>query len=223
MQERNQRATKAELEEDEFLEWILRAIEYLKERSQLFIGGAVAIVAVIAIASFMQTQRAEARERAATLLFEATIADRSGQVDQVIRIGQQLVDDLAGTPAAAQGMILLGNRYFALGRYADAQRLYNQYLDAHGDLDALVYAAQTGLAACREAQGDLEGAARDYIRYADEHPDNPPSALALMQAARCYAQLGDVGQRREALERITRQHALTPVAQRAREQLGVML
>ncbi len=116
MQERNQRATKAELEEDEFLEWILRAIEYLKERSQLFIGGAVAIVAVIAIASFMQTQRAEARERAATLLFEATIADRSGQVDQVIRIGQQLVDDLAGTPAAAQGMILLGNRYFALGQ-----------------------------------------------------------------------------------------------------------
>ena len=46
MQERKQRVTKAELEEDEFLEWVLRAIEYLKQRSQLFIGGAVAIVAV---------------------------------------------------------------------------------------------------------------------------------------------------------------------------------
>ena len=223
MQERTKRATKAELEEDEFLEWVLRAIEYLKARAQLFIGAAVAVVAVIVIASFMQTQRTEARERAAALLFEATIADRSGQTDQVIRIGQQLVDDFAGTPAAAQGMIMLGNRYFALGRYADAERLYGQYLDAHGDRDALIYAAHTGLAACREAKGDLEGAARDYVAYADQNPASPPSALALMQAARCYAQLGDTIRRRELLERVTQQHSLTPVAQRAREQLSMML
>jgi len=223
MQERKQRVTKAELEEDEFLEWVLRAIEYLKQRSQLFIGGAVAIGAVIAITSFMKTQRAEAHERAATLLFEATVADRSGQVDQVLRIGQQLVDDFAGTPAGSQGMIVLGNRYFSLGRYADAQRLFRQYLDTDGDLDALVFAARTGLAACREAQGDLEGAARDYVQYADDNPESTPSALALMQAARCYEQLGDAARRRETLERVTRQHPLTPVAQRAREQLTMMM
>ncbi|MDA0337344.1 MAG: tetratricopeptide repeat protein [bacterium] len=223
MQERNKRATKAELEEDEFLEWVLRSIEYLKTHAQLIVGGVVGIVAVIAIVSFMQTQRGEASERAAALLFEATIADRSGQVDQVIRIGQQLVDTYAGTSAAAQGMVLLGNRYFTLGRYADAERLYHQYLDAHGDLDALTYAAVTGLAACREAKGDLEGAARDYVAYADNHPVSPPSALALMQAARCYAQLGDVVRRRETLERVTQQHSATPVAQRAREQLGMMM
>jgi len=223
MQERNKRPTKAELEEDEFLEWILRAIEYIKQRAQLFIGGAVAIVAVVAITSFMQTQQAEARERAAALLFEATLADRSGQVDQVIRIGQQLVDKFAETPAGSQGMIVLGNRYFTLGRYADAQRLYQQYLDGKGDQDALVYAAQTGLAACRVAQGDIQGAAQDYVRYADENPKNPPSALALMQAARCYGQLGDAPNRRSVLERVTRQHPRTPVAQRAREQLNMML
>lgn len=223
MQERKQRATKAELEEDEFLEWILRAIEYLKQRAQIFVGGAVAVVAIIAIASFMQTQRLEARERAAALLFEATLADRSGQVDQVIRVGQQLVDDFSGTPAAAQGMILLGNRYFSLGRYADAKRMYQQYLDTEGELDALLFAAHTGLAACREAQGDLEGAALDYVRFADDNSDSPTSALALMQAARCFGQLGDAQQQREMLERVTRQHAQTPVAQRAREHLNMMM
>jgi len=223
MRERNKRATKAEIEEDEFLEWVLRAIEYLKARAQLFIGSAVAIVAVIAIVSSMQTQRTEARERAAALLFEATIADRSGQTDQVISLGQQLVDDFAGTPAAAQGMIMLGNRYFGLGRYADAKRLYHQYIEAHGDQNALIYAALTGLAACREANGDLEGAARDYVAYADNNPASPPSALALMQAARCYGQLGDTARRRELLERVTQQHSLTPVAQRAKEQLSMMM
>ncbi len=84
MQERNKRATKAELEEDEFLEWVLRSIEYLKTHAQLIVGGVVGIVAIIAIVSFMQTQRGEANERAAALLFEATVADRSGQTDQVI-------------------------------------------------------------------------------------------------------------------------------------------
>jgi tetratricopeptide (TPR) repeat protein len=223
MNERTKRPSKAELEEDEFLEWVLRSIEYLKARAQLFIGGAVAIVAVIAIASFMQTQRAEARERAAALLFEATVADRAGQTEQVLTIGQQLVDTFAGTPAAAQGMVLLGNRFYALGRYADAERLYRQYLDAHGDGEALTYAAVTGLAACREAKGDLAGAASDYLAYADGHPSSPPSALALMQAARCYGQLGDAAKRREILERVTQQHSQTPVAQRAREQLGLMM
>lgn len=223
MQERNQRATKADLEEDEFLEWVLRAIQYFKERAQLFIGGAVAIVAVFAIISFLQTQKEEARERASALLFEATIADRSGQTDQVIRLSQQLVNEYSGTPAAAQGVILLANRYFALGRYPDAERLYQQYLDTYGDLDALVYAARTGLAACREASGDLEGAARDYVRYAEEHAASPPAALALMHAARCYQQLRDNGRYRQTLERVTREHALTPVAQRAREQLAMLM
>ena len=171
----------------------------------------------------MQGFSAAATKKGHAPKFEATVADRSGQVDQVLRISQQLVDDFAGTPAGSQGMIVLGNRYFSLGRYADAQRLFRQYLDTHGDLDALVFAARTGLAACREAQGDLEGAARDYVQYADDNPVSPPSALALMQAARCYGQLGDAARRRETLERVTRQHPLTPVAQRAREQLTMMM
>lgn len=223
MQERNKRPTKAELEEDEFLAWVLNAAEYVKQRAQLFVGGIVAVVAVLAIASFMQTQEAEARERAAALLFEATVADRSGQVDQALRVAQQLVSDFADTPSGGQAMVLLGNRYFTLGRYADAEAAYRQYLQQHGDRDPLIYAAQTGLAACREAQGDLSGAAQDYVRYADENTDRPSAALALMQAARCYRQLGDTEAWRAVLQRVTNDHAQSPVAQRAREQLNMMM
>lgn len=222
MEERNQRPSKADLEEDRFLDWVLSAVEYVRDRAQLFIGGAVALVAFIAILSFVQHQRSVARQKAASLLFEAMVADQSGQLDNAIRVSQQLVDEYGGTPSAAHGTILVANRYFALGRYAEAQRLFERYLDEYGDLEPLVFAARTGLAACREAQGDLEGAARAYLEYADEHPDSQPSSLALMDAARCYRLLGDPRQR-EVLRRVTREYAESPAAQRAREQLNMLL
>lgn len=224
MEEHRQRPAKAELEEDEFLEWVLNAAQFVRDRAQLFIGGAVAVVAVIAIATFVQGQREDARGRAAALLFEVTVADQSGQVDQALRLAQQLVDEYGGTPSAAQGTVMLANRYFALGRYGEAQRLYQRYLDDGGDLHPpLLYAALTGLAACQEAQGDLAGAAQAYTRYADDHPDEAPSALALIGAARCYALLGDASRQRSCLERITREYPTTPTAQRAREQLAMLM
>lgn len=222
MEERNRRPSKHDLEEDEFLEWVLKAADYVKSRAQLFIGGIVALVALVVIVNFVQGQKDEARERASALLFEATVAERSGQVDQAIRLAQQLVDDFGGTPAAGQGTVFLGNRFYTLGRYADAERLFRRYLDEYGDLAPLVFAARTGLAACREAQGDLAGAAQAYAAVADGSPGDPSSALALMDAARCWRMQGDAAQQRGALERVTREYASTPVAQRARQQLNLL-
>ena len=222
MEERNRRPSKAELEEDRFLEWVLQAGEYVKGRAQLFIGGAVAVVAVIAIANFVQGQRLEARSQASAMIFEADLAEQSGQIDRVVAISRQLIEEYAGTPAAAQGMITLGNRYFTLGRYVDAQGLYQRYLDEHGDQPPLVFAARTGLAACLEAQGDLAAAARAFVDYADDHPDHPPSAMALMDGARCYRLLDDASRQREILERVVREYGKTPIAQRARQELALL-
>lgn len=222
MEERN-RPTKAELEEDQFLEWVLNAVEYVKARAQLFIGGAIAIVALIVIVNFVQTQRLGARDRGAALLFEASVAEQAGQPEKAIGIAQRLIDEFGGTPSAGHGMVLLANRHFGLGRFADAEGLYRRYLDEYGDVEALVFAARTGLAACREAQGDLQGAAALYVGYADEHLEYGPSALALMDAARCYRLLGDAGGERRTLERVTREYPGTPVAQRARGQLDMLM
>lgn len=222
MEERNRRPTKAELEEDRFLEWVLQAGEYVKSRAQLFIGAAVAVVAVIVIANFLQGQRLEARSRAAEMIFEANLAEQTGQIDRVVGIAQQLIEEYAGTPAASHGIVMLANRYFTLGRYVDAQRLYQRYLDEHGDQPPLVFAARTGLAACLEAQGDLAAAARTFVDYADDHPDHPPSAIALMDGARCFRLLDDGERQREVLERVVREYGQTPVARRAREQLALL-
>lgn len=222
MEERSRRASKAELEEDRFLEWVLQAGEYVRSRAQLFIGAAVALVAVIVIAHVVRGQRVEARSRASAMIFEANLAEQSGQLDQAVGIARQLIEEYPGTPAASHAVVLLANRYFTLGRYVDAQRLYQRYLDDHGDLPPLVYAARTGLAACLEAQGEIGAAARAYIGFADDHPGHPPSAMALMDGARCFRLLGEAAQERGALERVVRDYPETPVAQRARQQLELL-
>ena len=219
MEERSRRASKADLEEDRFLEWILQAGEYVRNRAQLFIGAAVALVAVIVIASVVRGQRVEARSRAAAMIFEANLAEQSGQLDQALGIARQLIEEYPGTPAASHAVVLLANRYFTLGRYVDARRMYQRYLDEHGDLPPLVFAARTGLAACLEAQGELGAAALAYIGFADEHPGHPPSAMALMDGARCFQLLGDPAQEKGVLERVVGEYPETPMAQRARERL----
>lgn len=43
MSSEHRKLSKSELREDEFVEWIMQAVEYVKERARLFVGGAVAV------------------------------------------------------------------------------------------------------------------------------------------------------------------------------------
>lgn len=216
-----QESRRHEEQEDPFLEWVLMALQYVKDRAQLFIGGAIAIVVALAISQFMQTQRETARDEAAQLVFEMMRAD-GNQLEQLFSAGEKLIDQYAGTPSAAHGMIMLANRYYRVGRYDEARQLYGRYLSEYGDAEALVYAAKTGLAACDEVAGDLQAAAAGYVAYADGHPQQRAAAMALMDAARCYRLLGNAQQQQAVLDRVTREFPTSPAAQRARQELQML-
>lgn len=222
MQGHRNRPTKEELEEDKFLAWVLEAVDYVKERSQLFIGGVAAVVVVILAISYVQSARQDARQEAIALLGQAIMADEAGRFDEVLGTCEQLTTQYGGTPSAAQATVLLANRYFIQGRYGDAERLYQSYLDDYGDVEILAYAAWGGLAACYEAQGDMQRAAEQYYSYADAHADMDEAALSLVEAARCFAAAGDRVRARESLVRVTRDFSGTPVVSRAREELSML-
>ena len=86
MDERRRRPTKEELEEDEFLEWVLRAINYVKQRAQLFIGGAVAVVALILIAGFVQGQSEDPKRRVELHLVRALAHAKLGEHEEAAAI-----------------------------------------------------------------------------------------------------------------------------------------
>ena len=219
---RRNRPKKADLEEDRFVEWILHAVDFVKERAQLFISGAAALVVLVLAVTYINSARQSAQVEAASLLGEALIKDETGQLAESMRLLVRLHESYSGTPAAAQGTVMLGNRYFAQGRYAEAERLYRAYLDEYETVDVLAFSAREGIAACFEAKGDFQRAAEEYLSYASEHVHSMESAIALMDAARCHRLAGDLEAQKQVLQRVTEHHPNSPAAARAREELNML-
>lgn len=217
-----QKLTKEELREDEFIEWLMTAADYIRNRAQAFSVGAIAVVAVILGINFFIESQEAAKVDATARLGDMLMAEQSGQIDEAIRIAEELLTTYAGTPAAAQGTVLLGNLHFSQGRYTDALRYFDLYLADYGPVDVLTNAAENGQAACLEAQGDLDEAARRYEEIAQQFSGMAPAALAQMNAARCYGILGNRTKQRQLLEAVRDEYARFPVAARARTELEML-
>ena len=214
---KSERPTRAELEEDRFVEWIMQAADFLKERMQFVIAAAAAVAVIVMLIGYMQSVEEEDRLQASASYGQVLMADANGEAGQAMEIAEQLIREHSGTPAAAQGVVYLANRLFRQGRLDEARRLYETYLD-DGDVDVLVFAAWSGVAACIESQGQFAQAAAKYEEYADQY-DGQQASLALMSASRCYALAGDTVAQREALLRIARDFPTSPLVAKAREQL----
>ena len=221
MSSERRKLSKSELREDEFVEWIMQAVEYVKERASLFVGGAVAVIVVImAINYFIESKEAD-RLKAAALLGDVLMVEQGGEPTEAIRLAEELVSSYAGTPAAAQGTVLLANLHYAQGRYAEARSYYQRYLDNYEPLDVLAYAAQSGLGACLEAEGQFVAAAQHYEAYAAQQAGTIREAMARMEAARIYGLAGDSDRQQALLEEVSRAFAQYPIAAQARAALAM--
>ena len=221
MSSERRKLSKSELREDEFVEWIMQAVEYVKERANLFVSGVLAVVVVIvAINYFIESQEAD-RLKAAALLGDVLMVEQGGEPTEAIRLAEELVAAYAGTPAAAQGTVLLANLHYAQGRYAEAQTYYQRYLDNYEPVDVLAYAAQSGLGSCLEAEGQLVAAAQHYETYAAQQAGTIREAMARMEAARIYGLAGDSDKQQALLEEVSRTFAQYPIAAQARAALAM--
>ena len=221
MSSERRKLSKSELREDEFVEWIMEAVEYVKERARLFGGGAVAVIAVIlAINYFIESKDAD-RLKAAALLGDVLMVEQGGEPAEAIRLAEELVSSYAGTPAAAQGIVLLANLHYAQGRYAEARTYYQRYLDNYEPLDVLAYAAQSGLGACFEAEGQFLAAAQHYEAYAAQQAGTIREAMARMEAARIYGLVGESDKQQALLEEVSRTFAQYPIGAQARAELAM--
>ena len=221
MSSERRKLSKSELREDEFVEWIMEAVEYVKERTRLFVGGAVAAVTVIvAINYFIESKEAD-RLKAAALLGDVLMVEQGGELTEALRLAEELVSSYAGTPAAAQGTVLLANLHYAQGRYVEARVYYQTYLDNYEPLDVLAYAAQSGLGACLEAEGQLVAAAQHYETYAAQQAGTIREAMARMEAARIYGLAGESDKQQDLLKQVSRTFAQYPIAAQARAALSL--
>ena len=215
--------SKEQLRDDEFVDWVMVVVDYVRARYKIFVAGLVALVVVAVGVQYVLKTQERARTQAAARLGEALILEAEGQSDEAQRVIDDVLQRFSGTPAAGQATLMVANRRFDAGQLDEARTLYGRYLADYGDANpALSFAAKSGLAATLAAEGQFEPAAAAYRDLATEYHGSFQAALALWEAAACYERLGADQKRREVLDQIVREHDELPLVNKARAALAAM-
>ena len=224
MASETKRMTKEELREDEFVEWLVSAVDYIRDHRNLFIVCVLVVVGgIVGLRTFIDSQEQKKRD-AAALFGDILIAEQGGQNVEAAEKAIHLVKNYAGSPAAGQATIFLANLRYTEGGYKEAEELYRSYLgSAEGEKNEILnHAAEMGLIACSEVNGNLEQVAVEYEGLGLKYAGQSLGALSLMSAVRCYKQLGDLGRAKTILERLKNEYPNLPIAQQARAMLEML-
>lgn len=101
---------------------------------------------------------------------------------------QAIVDNYGSTKTGNLAKFYLANSYYNLQNYDKALELFESVSTS---VDIVSVSALAGEAACWEAKGDLEKAAKLFEKAGKKNSDDPNAAENLVNAARNYAKKGD--------------------------------
>lgn len=224
MASETKRMTKEELREDEFVEWLVSAIDYIRDNRNIFVVGALMILGgIVGVRAFIDSQEQNKIE-ASALFGDVLIAEQSEQIMEAIKKAEYIVDNYGGSPASGKATIFLANMYYSQERYDEAKKFYQAYL-ANSDIeriDILSHAAEMGLLACSEVDGSLEQVAQAYEELGLKYEGESLGAFSLMGAVRCYKRLGNIDRTKQLLNNLKTTYSNLPIAQQAHGMLKML-
>ncbi len=242
---RNKRLTKEEIQEDKFIEGLLKTYAFLKENLQAIIVAAVVVlVAVGGYAAYYQNQE-NRRSEATVALREATEAykeaeqslfdaEKLAESEELLKTAQTelkaVFEKYPNTTFADKARYQYAKTLYYQGNYADARSQFQQVIDQHqpeSEIDSLY--AQKAIGNTYEQEADYENAIAAYQAKAfPPTPQLPPEirkfvlAEAKFNQALVYEKSGDAGAARDVYKEIIDefQSALEAgIAQKSRELL----
>ena len=222
---RNQRLTKEEIQEDKFIEGLLKGYAFLKENLQTIIVTAVVVlVAVAAYVAYYQNQenrRAEASRalRQATAAYQKAEeslfdAEKLAESEALLQTAQtelkRVFEKYANTTFGDKARYQYANTLYYQGNYAEARTQFQQLIEEHqpeNQMDSLY--AQKAIGNTYEQEGDYEKAITAY--QAKAFPPTPQLSpeirkFVLMEAkfnqALAYEKSGDSESARDTYKEI---------------------
>ncbi len=179
----------ADQEEDVFVARTLEATAWASRHSQLLIVTAVALAMLIAGFFYYRNFRARIADTAAARLNEIRQTAASGNRALAEKDLETFVQKFKGTPAAAEGRVILAQTLLEEGK---AQQAGNVARPLAAELDApLGPTAAFLVAAAQEADGKGQQAEASYLHIADTAPFDYQRRDALQSAARLKTEKGD--------------------------------
>ncbi len=196
------RITRREIKEDALVTTYVKIRKYVQKHSRYLTIGLLSIPVIIVVAMMMMKSKRDAESTAAARLGVAmqsyNLSDYSTSIDELT----QIADTYPGTEAAGEAVFYLGNGYFTMEDYAQAEVYYQRYIDDYADNDLFSISSMGGIAACYESQGRFFEAAVQYEKTANRYSDLFNAPFYLKDAARCYQLAEDVEKAKMAYQTI---------------------
>lgn len=212
------RLTKKQLKQDKFVTFYFRAQGWISDNMQKLIIGVLAVLAVIVVTTYFNSQAAQDEQAASVELSKARLEFAGGNMDNTIGILTALVSQYGTTPSGIEGRFLLANAYFRAEDYANAEANYREFVDDSDD-PILKSSAMAGIAACQEQQKDYVAAAETYRDAANRFSEVFTASDNLFNAARCYVLAGEKDKAITVLNRLLSEYSNSS----AKEDAQVML
>jgi tetratricopeptide (TPR) repeat protein len=197
------RVGRQNLKEDKFVKFIMDSKSYFDENSTKVLTYAGTVIAVILIFFILNYVNSDKREKANGILGIAQIEYSTGNYSKAAQRLKILLEEYSSTNEADQGRFLLANIYYQQKRYAEAQSLYQEFIDSFTGNNILLSSAQAGLAACYEEQNDYKSAADWYLVAAGTAGDFSERDSYRYLAGLCYKKTGNLELAKKQFEQLS--------------------
>ncbi len=194
--------TKRQIKEDKFTTFMLNAKSQFMESWQFVVIGIAVVVIVVAGAIYYSNMQQAKSEEAANKFAQA-MAQYMGKQNQVALVAlNEIVDDYGSQDVAQQATFILGKLNLEVRNYGESVRFFEMYLSKYRSNKLDRAAAQAGLGACLENQGEVDKAREKYLAAYNEYKDGPLASDYEMSVLRLALKSGDIAAADARLESI---------------------
>jgi TolA-binding protein len=214
------RITKKEMKEDKLVTTAFKFSEWIQKHLNqvLMVAGGVVVVAIVVFFVFSTMGRKS--QKAADLLGKAAMEFQAGNVGQAITDLHTVVDRYGGTKSAGSATFYLATAYFYTKDYANAQVMFQRFLEKYGEDPLSLASAQAGIAECHMENGEFQAAGDNFVKAVSLKPEGLLASHYLLSAGQAYLKANQREKAKEIFKRLIDEYPDSKEAYKAKEQLA---
>ena len=165
----------------------LRFVTWVQANLKRIIIGAVIVLAAIAVIAFMSYEQGQKEVRASQALANIAVPQSPavptppGTADAYLKVAK----DHAGTKGGARALLQAGAAYFVEGKYAEAQKIFEQFLREYPGSEWIPQ-AHIGIASSLDAQGKTDDAVAKFEEIRRRFANDATSDEVKLALARLF-------------------------------------
>ncbi|MCX5784110.1 MAG: tetratricopeptide repeat protein [Elusimicrobia bacterium] len=195
-----------------------KALAWIKNNRETFIGTAVIVLAALIFAVYFFVHYSDLRDTAWKNLFIAQQVGFSGHAAEAQTQLSSIETTYPNTSAYGYAILTNGDIFFAQGKYKEAEAEYSKLLT--GGAKELRPFALYSLAKNKEAAGELPAAEAQYKDFLSAYPEHFLAPEVQWSLAHCYEAAGNADETKNAWEKIVLLYPETSWAAQAKARLA---